>query len=91
MRDGDWTHDQYVTARLANELMLLRGDHAAANGATMKPKLLESPAQLAEREEQRHLQESLHNFLHDQMTGKLVLPNRNRGPMVTEDGVMRRD
>ena len=40
-RGGDWTDDQYVAARTANELALSRAD-----GKGYMPDLLESPAQL---------------------------------------------
>lgn len=89
MRLGDWTEDQYIAARIANELMLSRADYAAAHDSTMNPKLLESPAQIAERERRREEQRSLHAFLHAQMTGQLKLPPRASGSQIT-DGALKR-
>jgi hypothetical protein len=54
MRDGDWGDDQYIWARLVNELMFFRADHAAIHARKkMRPSPLLSPAQEAEKQAKR--------------------------------------
>ena len=50
-REGDWGFDEYLQAGLLNEVRLLRIDQAAINGQKMDADLLESPAQIARRDE----------------------------------------
>lgn len=50
LRDGDWSHQQYLDAGLLNEIRLLRVDQAALSGQSMDYSLLESPAQIEQRE-----------------------------------------
>ena len=45
LRGGDWTQDQYVNARIVNEIALSRAD-----GKGYMPNMLKSPMQLADDE-----------------------------------------
>lgn len=81
LRDGDWSEDQYIAARAANELMLLRADYAGANGERRNPNLLESPSEAEARQRELAMQHSLHDWMHDLMSGKRAMAPRQRGPM----------
>jgi hypothetical protein len=45
VRGGDWSEDQYVNARLVNEMALSRAD-----GKGYMPSMLKSPMQIAEED-----------------------------------------
>ena len=64
-RGGDWTDDQYVAARTANELALSRAD-----GRGYKPELIQSPAQLQAEQEQQILSTRRRSQGLDELTGK---------------------
>lgn len=74
IREGDWTADQYVQARIANELMLSRADYASAHGSTMKPTLLLSPAQQADEDEERQAESEIKELFRAQLYGEFIPP-----------------
>lgn len=76
MRRGDWTAEQYFTVRIINELMSLRADNAALAGQSMRPTLILSPAQMAEKDDEEQLRIDLHDMMIAQMSGQFVPPKR---------------
>jgi len=77
MREEDWSEQEYIHARIANELMLSRADYAASQGSKMSPNVILSPAQRQSRDEDRALQSELHHMMIAQMTGEFVPPARD--------------
>ncbi len=64
-RGGDWTDDQYVAARAANELMLSRAD-----GKGYMPELIQSPAQLQAEADASVVRDERHRQGMAELTGK---------------------
>jgi hypothetical protein len=64
-RGGDWTDDQYIAARTANEVALSRAD-----GGGYLPDLIYSPAQLQERADQEIRQAAVRRQGMNELTGK---------------------
>lgn len=75
-RGGDWGARDYLLARVANEIMSLRGDHAAVHGETQRHELIESPGQREKRDRERLQSRVAHDHLVAQMRGDLVLAPR---------------
>jgi hypothetical protein len=51
VREGDWSTEQYLRAATVNELRSLRVDQASLQGQKMDMAFVESPSQVADREE----------------------------------------
>lgn len=75
-REGDWSDDQYVAARIANTLTYFRADHAAVNGEKMSVEPLESPRQQAERAERDRHRRDVGSMLRAQLRGEYTPPPR---------------
>lgn len=77
MREGDWTEEQYINARLVNEIAYFRADHAAIHAShKMRVEPLESPAQRAERAEQDRARADIRSFMLAQLHGEYTPPRR---------------
>lgn len=77
MREGDWTEQQYMTARLINELAYFRADHAAVHANhKMRIDPIESPAQRAERRKEAEERRQMHSMLRAQLRGEYRPPAR---------------
>ncbi|MBO0879857.1 MAG: hypothetical protein J2P17_05720 [Mycobacterium sp.] len=74
LRDGDWCEEQYIHARIANELMYSRADFAAAYGGRMDPHPFKSPKQLAEDAEETAAAHKVRDLLRAQVHGEFVPP-----------------
>lgn len=74
LREGDWTEKQYITARIANELMLSRADFATAYGGHMDPHLFKSPKQQAEEAEDMAAARDVRTLIRAQVHGEFVAP-----------------
>lgn len=74
LREGDWCEEQYILARIANELMFSRADFATAYGGRMEPKPFQSPRQLAEEAEEREAARKVRTLLRAQVHGEFVAP-----------------
>lgn len=68
MRGGDWTEDQYVQARIVNELALSRAD-----GKGYMPTLLKSPLQIANDEADDNYRRVRHEETLKELSGKEVI------------------
>jgi hypothetical protein len=51
VRDGDWSVEEYLRAATVNELRSLRVDQASLQGQKLEMTYVESPSQVADREE----------------------------------------
>lgn len=65
LRGGDWSIDQYVAARAANELALSRAD-----GRDYEPELIKSPAQEHANNERERFRRERHYKARAEMTRK---------------------
>lgn len=65
MRGGDWSEDQYVQARILNEVALSRAD-----GKGYMPTLLKSPLQIADEESTDSYRRMRHEETLRQLSGK---------------------
>lgn len=94
MREGDWSEQQYMTARLINELAYFRADHAAVHANhKMRVEPIESPAQRAERRKEDQQRRQIHSMLRAQLRGEYTPPPRDvsfvhedRTPALTQKG-----
>lgn len=72
-RDGDWSESQYIAARAANEIMLLRADQAALHaGKRMDITLLQSPAQREEDDKMREKRDTARRDIMSQLKPKIT-------------------
>lgn len=65
IRGGDWSHAEYVSARLVNEMALARAD-----GKGYTPNLLRSPIQVADDNAQVVFRRRRHDETLKELTGK---------------------
>lgn len=72
---GDWHLERYLMAAVVNEVRLLRVDEARRAGGDLSMQAVESPAQSADREDER----KLYRAAHDHLVAKMSSPTRNRG------------
>lgn len=94
MREGDWTEQQYMTARLINELAYFRADHAAVHANhKMRIDPIESPAQRAERAKEARQRQQIHSMLRAQLRGEyrpeardVAFVHEDRTPALTQKG-----
>jgi hypothetical protein len=78
MREGDWTEDQYIAARLVNELSFFRADHAAVHAQhKMRPEPIQSPAQRKEKVDNQRRYREVRSMLLAQMKGEYTPPARD--------------
>lgn len=64
-RGGDWSQEQHVQARIANQLALSRAD-----GRDYEPDLILSPYEMAREQEHDHWQISRHDEVLAQLRGE---------------------
>jgi hypothetical protein len=94
MREGDWTEQQYLLARLINELAYFRADHAAVHANhKMRIDPIESPAQRSQRAQETKERHQIHSMLRAQLRGEykpqardVAFVHEDRAPELTQNG-----